>query len=93
VDNDGTYNLQPGQLWRNDASTSTSYGNTSTMATTPLPASSNSSLIQAATTTTIVSPVIDNQNYFYWLRWGTQQSNANLRLVRVVITYTVTKAG
>ena len=92
VDNDGTYNLQAGQLWRNDASMSTSYGNTTSMASTPLPASTNSTLIQATTTSTISSPVIDNQNYTYWLRWGTQQANANLRLVKVLITYTVTKA-
>ena len=85
VDNDGTYNLQAGQLWRNDASTSTSYGNSFTMATTPLPASSNSTLIQATTTSSISFPVINNQNCTYWLRWGTQQSNANLRLVKVLI--------
>lgn len=92
VDNDGTYNLQAGQLWRNDASTSSSYGNSTNMATTPLPASTNSTLIQTTTTATITSPVIDNQNYTYWLRWGTQQANSNLRLVKVLITYTVTKA-
>ncbi len=92
VDNDGTYNLQAGQLFRNDASTSTSYGNIVTMASTPLPASTNSTLIQATTTNTISSPVIDNQNYTYYLRWGTQQANANMRLVKVLITYTVTKA-
>ena len=92
VDNDATYNPQTGTLWRNDASTSTSYGNALTMATVPLPASSNSTLVQTSTTSTITNPVIDNQNYTYWLRWGTQQANSNLRLVKVLITYTVTKA-
>jgi hypothetical protein len=92
VDNDGTYNLQPGQLWRVDGSTSTSYGNSVQMATIPTPASTNSTLVQTCTTSTITSPVIDNQNYSYYLRWGTQQANANMRLVKVYITYTVTKA-
>jgi hypothetical protein len=92
VDNDGTYNLQPGQLWRTDASTATSYGNTTQMANVPIPASSNSTLIQACTTSSITVPVIDNQNYSYYLRWGTQQANSNMRLIRVLITYTVTKA-
>ncbi|CAN5336684.1 hypothetical protein BH09BAC5_BH09BAC5_13040 [soil metagenome] len=92
VDNDGTYNLQPGQLWRNDASTSTSYGNSSTMATIPIPGSTNSTLVQSSTSNAISNPVIDNQNYQYWLRWGTMQANSNMRLVRVLITYTVTKA-
>jgi hypothetical protein len=91
VDNDGTYNLQNGQLYRNDGSTSTSYGNQITMATIPTPASTNSSLIQTSTTSTITTPVIDNQNYMYWLRWGTQQNDPNLRLCKVVISYTVTK--
>jgi hypothetical protein len=91
VDNDGTYNLQPAQLWRNDASISSSYGNSVQMANIPLPASTNSTLVQVSTTNTITSPVIDNQNYFYYLRWGTQQSNANMRLLKVLITYTVTK--
>ena len=90
VDNDATYNTQNGQLWRNDASTFTSYGNSSNMATTAAPG--NSANIQASTTSTITNPVIDNQNYTYWLRWGTQQANSNLRLAKVVITYTVTKA-
>ncbi|HEU4717297.1 MAG TPA: hypothetical protein VFU15_05675, partial [Bacteroidia bacterium] len=92
VDNDGTYNLQPGQLWRNDGSTSTSYGNIVQMANVPAPASSNSTLVQTSTTSAITSPVIDNQNYTYYLRWGTQQNNANMRIVKVLITYTVTKA-
>jgi len=92
VDNDGTYNTQPGQLWRNDASISTSYGNTVLMASTPLPASTNSTLVQTCTTSSISNPVIDNQNYTYFLRWGTQQANTNLRLVKVLISYTVTKA-
>jgi hypothetical protein len=93
VDNDGTYNLQPGQLWRVDGSTSTSYGNSQIMATIPTPASTNSTLVQTCTTSTISNAVIDNQNYSYYLRWGTQQANSNMRLVRVFITYTVTKAG
>jgi hypothetical protein len=92
VDNDGTYNLQNGQLWRNDGSTSTSYGNSAIMATISTPASSNSTLVQTSTTSAIATPVIDNQNYTYWLRWGTQQANSNMRLVKVVISYTVTKA-
>lgn len=91
VDNDGTFNLQPGQLWRNDASTSSSFGNSTTMATTPTPASSNSTLVQIVSTSTISSPVINNQVYSYYLRWGTQQSNSNMRLLKVLITYTVTK--
>lgn len=92
VDNDGTYNLQTGQLWRVDGSTSTSYGNSSVMATIPVPASSNSTLVQTCTTSSISNATIDNQNYAYWLRWGTQQANSNMRLVKVVIAYTVTKA-
>jgi hypothetical protein len=91
VDNDGTYNLQQGQFWRNDASTSTSYGNVTNMATIPIPGNANSTLIQACTSGAVSVP-IDNQNYAYWLRWGTMQANANMRLVKVVIAYTVTKA-
>jgi hypothetical protein len=91
VDNDGTYNLQPGQLWRVDGSTSTSYGNSTLMATIPVPASSNSTLVQTCTTSSISSALIDNQTYAYYLRWGTQQANSNLRLVKAMITYTVTK--
>jgi len=93
VDNDGTYNLQPGQLWRNDASTATSYGNVVQMANVPIPGNSNSTLVQSTTTNAITNPVIDNQNYMYYLRWGTQQANANMRIVKVLITYTVTKAN
>ena len=92
VDNDGTYNLQPGQLWRNDGSTSTSYGNATLMASTPIPASSNSTLVQSCSTSTITGSTIDNQNYTYFLRWGAQQTNSNMRLLKVQITYTVTKA-
>lgn len=90
-DNDATYNLQAGQLWRNDASTSTAFGTSQQMANVPAPAA-NSTLIQLTSSTTITNPVIDNQNYTYFVRWGTQQSNANMRLVKVMITYTVTKA-
>ncbi len=93
VDNDGTYNPGGGQLWRNDASTLTPYGNIDTMATVLAPASANSLNIQSSSTTTISNPVIDNQNYLYLLRWVTQQNNANIRLVRVLITYTVTKTN
>jgi len=91
VDNDATYNLQNGQLWRNDGSVTTSYGNSSTMATIAPPASTNSTLVQTSSTSSITNPVVDNQNYAYWLRWGTQQANSNMRLVKVVITYTVSK--
>jgi len=62
------------------------------MASTPLPASTNSTLIQQTSTASITSALIDNQTYSYYLRWGTQQNNANMRLSRVIITYTVTKA-
>lgn len=92
VDNDGIYNLQAGQLWRNDGSASTSYGNAVLMANTPTPASTNSTLIQICSTSTITYSTIDNQNYTYYLRWGTQQANANMRLIKVQIAYTVTKA-
>jgi hypothetical protein len=62
------------------------------MAAISPPASSNSTLVQTSTTSAITNPVIDNQNYTYWLRWGSQQANSNMRLVKVVIAYTVAKA-
>jgi hypothetical protein len=91
ADNDGTYNTQAGQLWRNDASTFSSYGNVFMMASTAATSGTNTN-IQAISTSTVSNAVIDNQNYTYYLRWGTQQANPNLRLAKVLITYTVTKA-
>ncbi len=91
VDNDGTYNLQSGQLCRNDASTNTSYGNVTVCANVSAPGGANADIKQM-NTYTISNPVIDNQNYTYYLRWGTQQDNPNLRLVKVLITYNVVKA-
>jgi hypothetical protein len=90
-DNDATYNLQTGQLWRNDASTFTAFGNAQMMASVNPPAG-NSSNIQLTSSSSISTAVIDNQNYAYYLRWGTQQSNSNMRIVKAVISYTVTKA-
>ena len=91
VDNDTTYDLQTAELFRNDASVLTSHGNTTVCASITSTTGANTD-IRAMTTTSISNPLIDNQNYAYYLRWGTQQDNPNLRLAKVLITYTVTKA-
>jgi hypothetical protein len=91
VDNDSVYNPGNAYLFRNDASTATSYGNTSAIATIYPPSNTNSPLIQATTNPQIGYSPIDNANYSYYLVWETLQNDINIRLARVLITYTVQK--
>jgi len=90
VDQDGTYNISLVQLWRADAAAGTMYGTSQIMAQVG-PTSGSNTNIQDLPTTSISTPVVDNSVYVYYLRFGTMQANANLRLLKVVITYTVTK--
>lgn len=91
VDDDPTYNVSLVQLWRNDGSTFTSYGNVVNMAQTAGTTGSNPN-IQILTDNTISSPLIDNSLYTYYLRFGGFQANPNIRIVKVLISYTINKA-
>ena len=91
VDNDGTagHDIDYAQLWRNDGAVGSGFGNSIVMAQTP-GTSITSSVIEKLSTSTIASPVIDNANYFYYVRISTRQAAPSLLIFKVVITYTVT---
>ena len=94
VDEDATYNISLAQLWRSTSTVGTAYGNATTMAQTSATTGSNSN-IQLLSDNSVNTPVIDNQNYLYYVRFGGSYTGAtpqNIRLSRFVITYTVDKA-
>ncbi len=91
VDNDAAYNVSLVQLWRNDGSAATSYGNVVNMAQTAGTTGSNAN-IQILSDNTINNPLIDNSLYTYYLRFGGMQANSDIRIVKVLISYTINKA-
>ncbi len=92
VDEDATYNISLCQLWRSTSTVGTQYGTSSTMAQTSATSGSNTN-IQILSDNTITSPLIDNANYYYFVRFGgVYTGNQNIRLSRFVITYTINKA-
>ncbi|MBK6523238.1 MAG: hypothetical protein IPG08_13465 [Sphingobacteriaceae bacterium] len=91
VDNDAAYNVSLVQLWRNDGSTATSYGNVVNMAQTAGTTGLNAN-IQILSDNTINNPLIDNSLYTYYLRFGGMQANSDIRIVKVLISYTINKA-
>lgn len=94
VDGDANYDISLVQLWRVNSPTGSPFGTPLTMATTPASTGSNAN-IQVLNDNTIVNAVIDNQNFYYFIRFGgsyTGASAQNIRLARVVVTYNVSKA-
>lgn len=92
VDEDATYNISLCQLWRSTSTVGTQYGTSSTMAQTSATSGSNTN-IQLLSDNSITSPLIDNANYYYYVRFGgVYTGNQNIRLSRFVITYTINKA-
>jgi hypothetical protein len=93
VDNDATYNVSGVWLWQQPGTVGTTYGNSVIMANTGSTASS-SSVIQMLTTSSITNPIINNNLNSYFVRVGLAQSATvgNIRLAKVVITYTINKA-
>ena len=91
LDNDGTAgrDISYVQLWRQDGAVGSSFGNALMLGQTT-GTSNASSLIQKISTASITSPTIDNSNYCYYLRLGSFQSDVNLMLFKVVISYTIT---
>lgn len=93
VDNDATYNINNVWMYAQPGTIGTSYGNAILMATvagTSGPANPN---IQKISTSTISNNVIDNQNNSYYVRIGMTQgaTGLDMRLAKIVITYTIDK--
>ncbi len=93
VDEDATYNISLAQLWRSTSTVGTAYGTASIMAQTSATTGSNPN-IQLLSDNSVNTPIIDNQNYSYYVRFGGVYTATpqNIRLSRFVITYTVDKA-
>lgn len=95
VDNDATYNISLVQLWRSNSPTGSPFGTTSVMGLVG-PTSGANANIQQLNVNTITNPVIDNQNFYYYVRYGGSYTGVgapgqNIRLARILITYVVNK--
>jgi hypothetical protein len=95
VDDDATYNVSYVQLWRVNSPTGVTFGTASNLATAG-PTSGASPNIQLISDVSIATPVVDNQNFYYYVRFGagfpgTGAVAQNIRLARVLITYVVNK--
>ncbi len=96
VDGDANYDISLVQLWRVNSPVGSAFGSATTMAATPATSGSNPN-IQLLSDNTITNPVIDNQNFYYFVRYGgsycgTGVTAQNIRLARIVVTYNVSKA-
>lgn len=93
VDNDANYNISGVWLWQQPGTVGSTYGNPVIMANTGASAGV-STVIQKLTTTTITNPIINNNLNSYYVRVGLAQSTTvgDIRLAKVVITYTINKA-
>lgn len=95
VDNDPTYNISVVQLWRADSPTVSPFG-TSTIIGSAGPTGGANPNVQVLTDNSIATPVVDNLNYSYYVRFGGSYCGPgaaaqNIRLARFLITYTVSK--
>jgi len=95
VDNDVNYNISVVQLWRADSPPGTT-ASPQIMANAGATTGSNSN-IQALTTNSIANPIINNLTHSYFIRFGGAYTGPvaineqNIRLTRILITYTVNK--